>query len=152
MDNHHGIDMSPILVGLMGVLAGSIIVAICHCIIVFCNDAQPQRFTTNTVNSNSTSMANTMSDHPTVQVIVEYSKYSLEHKQDSCSICLGEFRQDECIRVLAECTHIFHMACINKWLEHHPNCPLCRATAVHPPLPSASLPPAIDRVSGFLVE
>lgn len=47
--------------------------------------------------------------------------------QDTCSICLEEYDQGECIRVLP-CGHTFHSDCIFPWLtERSPTCPLCKA-------------------------
>ncbi|XP_038883202.1 E3 ubiquitin-protein ligase RING1-like [Benincasa hispida] len=44
-----------------------------------------------------------------------------------CSICLGEFQDDESLRLLPKCSHAFHVPCIDTWLRSHKNCPLCRA-------------------------
>ncbi|XP_062226583.1 E3 ubiquitin-protein ligase Os04g0590900-like [Phragmites australis] len=44
-----------------------------------------------------------------------------------CSVCLGEFRDGESLRLLPKCSHAFHQQCIDKWLKSHSNCPLCRA-------------------------
>ncbi|KAF3327046.1 E3 ubiquitin-protein ligase [Carex littledalei] len=52
-----------------------------------------------------------------------------------CSVCLGEFKEDESLRLLPECTHAFHVECIDKWLESHSNCPICRASVVSVPQP-----------------
>lgn len=47
-----------------------------------------------------------------------------------CSICLGEFQDDESLRLLPKCSHAFHVPCIDTWLRSHKNCPLCRAPVV----------------------
>ncbi|ESQ55626.1 hypothetical protein EUTSA_v10025810mg [Eutrema salsugineum] len=49
-----------------------------------------------------------------------------------CSICLGEFNEDESLRLLPRCNHIFHVVCIDRWLKSHSNCPLCRAKIIVP--------------------
>ncbi|KAF7079877.1 hypothetical protein CFC21_084049 [Triticum aestivum] len=43
-----------------------------------------------------------------------------------CSVCLGEFRDGESLRLLPKCSHAFHLLCIDTWLKSHSNCPLCR--------------------------
>ncbi|CAL0325109.1 unnamed protein product [Lupinus luteus] len=48
-----------------------------------------------------------------------------------CSVCLGEFEQQESLRLLPKCSHAFHIPCIDTWLRSHKNCPLCRAPVVH---------------------
>ncbi|XP_020082843.1 E3 ubiquitin-protein ligase Os04g0590900-like [Ananas comosus] len=49
-----------------------------------------------------------------------------------CSVCLGEFRDGELVRLLPKCAHAFHVACIDTWLRSHVSCPLCRARIVDP--------------------
>uniref|UniRef100_A0A1J3IXR0 RING-type E3 ubiquitin transferase n=3 Tax=Noccaea caerulescens TaxID=107243 RepID=A0A1J3IXR0_NOCCA len=49
-----------------------------------------------------------------------------------CSICLGEFNEDESLRLLPKCNHTFHVVCIDRWLKSHSNCPLCRAKIIIP--------------------
>ncbi|XP_019423194.1 PREDICTED: RING-H2 finger protein ATL52-like isoform X2 [Lupinus angustifolius] len=44
-----------------------------------------------------------------------------------CSVCLSEFEDDESVRVLPKCDHVFHIPCIDAWLKSHSTCPLCRA-------------------------
>lgn len=48
-----------------------------------------------------------------------------------CSVCLGEFQEEESLRILPKCSHAFHIPCIDTWLSSHKNCPLCRAPVVH---------------------
>ncbi|XP_078444799.1 uncharacterized protein LOC144713932 [Wolffia australiana] len=54
-----------------------------------------------------------------------------------CSICLGEFRDGDRLRVLPKCSHAFHVACIEPWLRSRVNCPVCRAPILAPPAPAA---------------
>ncbi|KAJ0515540.1 putative transcription factor C2H2 family [Helianthus annuus] len=43
-----------------------------------------------------------------------------------CSICLSRFEDVEVLRLLPKCKHAFHIGCVDKWLENHSGCPLCR--------------------------
>ncbi|KAF5815824.1 putative transcription factor C2H2 family [Helianthus annuus] len=76
-----------------------------------------------------------------------------------CSVCLGEFQEDESIKVLPKCSHAFHVYCIDTWLKTHLNCPLCRANVCCdakssrlisplPPPPTPPLPPVLTNELG----
>jgi hypothetical protein len=43
-----------------------------------------------------------------------------------CAICLADFVAGDEIRVLPQCGHGFHVACIDTWLGSHSSCPSCR--------------------------
>ncbi|XP_004247719.1 RING-H2 finger protein ATL16 [Solanum lycopersicum] len=43
-----------------------------------------------------------------------------------CVVCLNEFQENEKLRVIPNCAHIFHIDCIDVWLQNNANCPLCR--------------------------
>ncbi|KAG2555064.1 RING-H2 finger protein ATL8-like [Panicum virgatum] len=47
-----------------------------------------------------------------------------------CAICLSEFAPKEEIRVLPQCGHGFHVACVDTWLGAHSSCPSCRRVLV----------------------
>ncbi|XP_047306613.1 RING-H2 finger protein ATL32-like [Impatiens glandulifera] len=49
-----------------------------------------------------------------------------------CNICLNEFEDDEMLRLLPICGHMFHPDCINTWLASHVTCPVCRDILVVP--------------------
>jgi Ring finger domain len=56
--------------------------------------------------------------------------YKKEAGTDSldCAVCLAGIHQDETVRWLPHCTHLFHRDCIDKWLGFHSTCPVCRIT------------------------
>ncbi|KAK9713096.1 hypothetical protein RND81_06G002400 [Saponaria officinalis] len=43
-----------------------------------------------------------------------------------CAVCLSDFDDDETLRLLPKCDHVFHSECIDTWLEAHTTCPVCR--------------------------
>lgn len=45
-----------------------------------------------------------------------------------CAVCLSDFEDDEDLRLLPKCGHIFHPDCIDMWFHSHSTCPLCRAS------------------------
>lgn len=51
-----------------------------------------------------------------------------EKSFSECSVCLTEFQEEEKLRVLPNCSHLFHIDCIDTWLQGNANCPLCRST------------------------
>ncbi|XP_058087589.1 E3 ubiquitin-protein ligase ATL31-like [Magnolia sinica] len=47
-----------------------------------------------------------------------------------CAVCLNEFEDDETLRLLPKCNHVFHPDCIDAWLSSHTTCPVCRSNLV----------------------
>ncbi|KAI8789753.1 RING finger protein 24 [Biomphalaria glabrata] len=59
--------------------------------------------------------------------VVKKFTFRDKHQQnDTCSVCLEEFKKGEKIAVCT-CRHGFHSKCLEQWLEHKNNCPLCKA-------------------------
>ncbi|KAK4803767.1 hypothetical protein SAY86_003584 [Trapa natans] len=50
-----------------------------------------------------------------------------------CAVCLNEFEEDDVLRLLPRCSHVFHSNCIDEWLSSHTTCPVCRANLVPKP-------------------
>jgi len=79
-----------------------------------------------------------------------YSEVKL-NKYDStstcCSICLGDYKGSDMLKVLPDCEHMFHLKCIEPWLRIHPSCPLCRTSPIPTPLstPLAEVVPLATR-------
>ncbi|CAH8381978.1 unnamed protein product [Eruca vesicaria subsp. sativa] len=49
-----------------------------------------------------------------------------------CAVCLNEFEDDETLRLLPKCDHVFHPHCIGEWLQGHVTCPVCRTNLSEP--------------------
>jgi hypothetical protein len=47
-----------------------------------------------------------------------------------CAICLAEFGEWEEVRVMPQCGHGFHVACVDTWLRSNSSCPSCRRIIV----------------------
>ncbi|WCJ28286.1 RING/U-box superfamily protein [Euphorbia peplus] len=125
-NNHHGFKLNATAIALLGVFFGAIMVATIHCIFSSCRRSLP----TGTRHQSRTHQNVT---DPTIAVTVPVSRYSKEHNEEMCSVCLSEFKDGDQIRVLPDCLHVFHVTCIDTWLISHSNCPLCRAN-IAPPL------------------
>lgn len=50
-----------------------------------------------------------------------------------CAVCLNEFEDDETLRLIPICNHVFHPDCIDAWLSSHSTCPVCRANLAREP-------------------
>ncbi|GFS30674.1 RING/U-box superfamily protein [Actinidia rufa] len=63
--------------------------------------------------------------------ITQFKKKSEEEElgqtNTDCAVCLGEFEEGEWIKSLPNCSHVFHVACIDMWFQTHSSCPLCRS-------------------------
>ncbi|GAA0158913.1 hypothetical protein LIER_15821 [Lithospermum erythrorhizon] len=53
-------------------------------------------------------------------------KDGVERTYLECSVCLNEFQENEKLRCLPNCAHVFHIDCTDVWLQNNVNCPLCR--------------------------
>jgi hypothetical protein len=45
---------------------------------------------------------------------------------ESCLICMNNYKINEFKRTLPKCSHYFHKKCIDKWLKKKSSCPICR--------------------------
>ncbi|WOL08522.1 E3 ubiquitin-protein ligase [Canna indica] len=61
----------------------------------------------------------------------------------TCAVCLSEVRRRDRVWELCNCRHVFHQACLDRWLDHDErlSCPLCRALLVSRRTAAAEAPP-----------
>ncbi|KAL8170326.1 hypothetical protein V2J09_022130 [Rumex salicifolius] len=72
-------------------------------------------------------------DIPTLKYKAKSSRFGSskrigERSFRGCAVCLSGFEDQEMLRVLPHCGHVFHLDCIDVWLLNNANCPLCRST------------------------
>ncbi|XP_050236512.1 RING-H2 finger protein ATL67 [Mercurialis annua] len=53
---------------------------------------------------------------------------------NTCSICLCEYKDLEMLRMMPECRHFFHLYCLDAWLKLNGSCPVCRNSPLPTPL------------------
>ncbi|CAI8593112.1 unnamed protein product [Vicia faba] len=52
--------------------------------------------------------------------------HELRRSCDECAICLEDFQVGQLCQVFPVCRHIFHVECIDHWLQRKFTCPICR--------------------------
>ncbi|KAJ8768191.1 hypothetical protein K2173_021131 [Erythroxylum novogranatense] len=68
-------------------------------------------------------------DPEIIKALPVYSYCYVEAKyQMECAVCLGEFEDEEIVKLIPHCSHIFHSECIETWLMVNVTCPVCRGT------------------------
>ncbi|KAL8227768.1 hypothetical protein R6Q57_015352 [Mikania cordata] len=145
-DSHNHSNVDPLLVGVLGVITGAIFVAFIHCLTVTClsnsnpTTTEPVR-PPNMHRSPTTRAARDSNPRLSLPVstsgssssgsssLLAVHKYSKEFKEGTCVVCLGEFEENDEVRIMPGCAHVFHVSCIDMWLFSHDSCPLCRANA-----------------------
>lgn len=43
-----------------------------------------------------------------------------------CSICLADYKDTDVLGLLPDCGHLFHVKCVDPWLQQQATCPVCR--------------------------
>ncbi|RWR87331.1 RING-H2 finger protein ATL29 [Cinnamomum micranthum f. kanehirae] len=68
-----------------------------------------------------------ISSFPTFSYSISSDRIDPKSAND-CAVCLSEFSEDEddVLRLLTICGHVFHADCIDLWLGTHTTCPVCR--------------------------
>ncbi|KAL9647055.1 hypothetical protein ABK040_016530 [Willaertia magna] len=58
--------------------------------------------------------------------VIYKNNLKLPFNQLDCVICLSCFEQDDKLRKLKNCQHLFHKDCIDRWLVREKYCPSCK--------------------------
>ncbi|KAE8685626.1 Tetratricopeptide repeat-containing protein, putative isoform 1 [Hibiscus syriacus] len=74
----------------------------------------------------------------TFKVFLFLIQYHLRYHR--CSVCLGDYQEEDKLQQIPACGHTFHMDCLDHWLANHATCPLCRLSIVASPKAPDKLP------------
>ncbi|XAR54802.1 hypothetical protein NMG60_11030105 [Bertholletia excelsa] len=160
--NGSGTNLSPLVIAIIGILASAFLLVSYYAIIskYFPNSSSGERREDPSENgevedpsSNETWQGSTGLDEAQIKSITAFKYRKGEYQIDGsdCSVCLGEFLEDESLRLLPKCNHAFHLPCIDAWLRSHSTCPLCRADVINAANPSPP-PPQLASPSAPVVE
>ncbi|XP_058204160.1 RING-H2 finger protein ATL8-like [Rhododendron vialii] len=126
---------TPLLISLIGIAATALAIAIYNFVVTKCCAAARSRQPTNTPPySSDTDSPSRGLDPKLLETIpvVSYSGLESDVDRAECAICLAELEEGESVRLLPNCRHAFHVACVDRWLAGHTNCPVCRSPVVAP--------------------
>eukprot|EP00252_Welwitschia_mirabilis_P003016 TRINITY_DN1305_c0_g1_i1.p1 TRINITY_DN1305_c0_g1~~TRINITY_DN1305_c0_g1_i1.p1 ORF type:complete len:204 (+),score=25.77 TRINITY_DN1305_c0_g1_i1:526-1137(+) len=55
---------------------------------------------------------------------LESPEIVIKEEEDVCPICLEGYNKEN-PRIITNCEHHFHLACVMEWMERSDNCPMC---------------------------
>ncbi|KHN10162.1 E3 ubiquitin-protein ligase [Glycine soja] len=160
-DDDSSPNFSPLVIAIIGILATAFLLASYYTLISkYCGPRESARRDPNDENFQDDLNHNSyLREHASIAgldeamiksiAVFKYKKGSIGGSAGvtDCSVCLSEFEDDESVRLLPKCSHVFHAPCIDTWLKSHSSCPLCRAgiftftsSAAPPPQDEAEAP------------
>ncbi|KAI9180157.1 hypothetical protein LWI28_001841 [Acer negundo] len=74
-----------------------------------------------------------INSYPKFQFTKDHNGFN-NNNNTTCSICLCEYKDLEMLRMMPECSHFFHLLCIDAWLKLNGSCPVCRNSPLPTPL------------------
>jgi len=51
---------------------------------------------------------------------------SESNDQQMCPVCRVNFEENDVVRKINHCGHMYHLNCIDNWFQEHATCPVCR--------------------------
>ncbi|WVZ08347.1 hypothetical protein V8G54_021693 [Vigna mungo] len=135
--------VTPLVISIVGIVCSTVAMAVYHCIILLrqvVRTHNAQRIllrrvvrTHNAQRRDNTTCVKSEGIQP--EILNKIPVFSISTPQTSihlnqnieCSICLGQWEDEDVVRLLPSCNHVFHKSCIDAWFMHHANCPVCRS-------------------------
>ncbi|KAK4257092.1 hypothetical protein QN277_006725 [Acacia crassicarpa] len=69
-----------------------------------------------------------------------------------CAVCLESFKDGDVCRLLPNCSHSFHVSCIDSWILKTPICPICRTWVHSPIIPKLNVTQQADASQNGVIE
>lgn len=69
-----------------------------------------------------------------------------------CAVCLESFKDGDKCRFLPNCSHSFHVSCIDAWILKTPICPICRSWVHSPIFPTKLVTQQVDTTQNVVIE
>ncbi|XP_078440222.1 RING-H2 finger protein ATL51-like [Wolffia australiana] len=152
-ESSFSLSLSPLLIALIAILAAAVLLAAYNLAAARLRRRRRRRLAGPAVPSSSfrrdaaAAAGGGGLDESTMRriAVCRYKKEEGLVMAEECPVCLAEFREGESLRLLPDCLHAFHLACIDPWLKANTSCPICRATIdlSSPPPPPPQLPPRL---------
>ncbi|KAL1549372.1 RING-H2 finger protein ATL52-like [Salvia divinorum] len=138
--------MSPLLISMLGIVATVIAIMAYHFLLAnYCIKRRAAQSAT--APPPPTGVDNKVIESIPIVAFSEWKRSGIN--QGECAVCLGEFEDDDSVRLLPNCTHVFHVSCIDQWFAAHTSCPLCRIPVLRQKTDSAPASPdlAVDPIN-----
>ncbi|PKU67342.1 RING-H2 finger protein ATL16-like [Dendrobium catenatum] len=135
-----------VAISILGILTTAIFLLTYYIFVIKCclnwhsSDLLHHLFSTSRRHSfpSSTAAESTGLDPAAIRSIPSFRYSSIPfYTPAECAVCLSDFRSGERLRLLPDCSHAFHIDCIDAWLQSNTSCPLCRSRISNPFPPSA---------------
>lgn len=130
-ENNNGLILK-LIICLIAAASAAVVVTVYHCITArYMRPSSRERLPPPEVQRQQQEMSVSMDN--SVAELLPARKYKkgaaglVGADDGTCAICLCEFEDEEELRTLPECSHSFHVACIDMWLYSHWSCPMCRS-------------------------
>lgn len=121
---------NPLLISMLGIVVTAFAIIAYHFVLVkYC--IRRHASSTTAAQSPTASKPPTGVDDNVLKSIpiVAFSavKGGIDQLDIECVVCLGDMEDEDMVRLLPNCKHAFHAACIDQWFVAHESCPTCRS-------------------------
>ncbi|KAL0410001.1 UNVERIFIED_CONTAM: RING-H2 finger protein ATL1 [Sesamum latifolium] len=127
-----GSILSPLLISMLGIVLTSLAIIVYHFFLIKYCMSRHRAATTQPEPAPAAAPSPTGIDDKLLQTIpiFTFSAVKRDMDQEECVVCLGELEDDDLVRLLPNCSHAFHLPCIDRWFAGHASCPVCRSSIV----------------------